>query len=328
MPSIALMTTHANFPWFRQIPGGGDCIGAWRFTLNRVEPDCALVVVYDEPLAAFECPLPATRRILITTEPPGMKRYHARFANQFGHLMGPVDVPGFTGARYITHPALNWFYGIGFTKSGVVANLDYDALAALTPPDKQEAVSIILSKKAKLPKHRARLAFVAEAQRVLGKRVRVFGRGFEEVADKAEAITPFAYHIVLENNDLPHFWTEKTADSLLGWALPLFSGCANISDHFPQDAFIPLDISDPRAAAVRVQAILEEAPYQARLPALATARKRLMEEHNLFVILAKWAEGMAPAGVLAEAEVIRPNAAFAPILTRLAKGVRSSFKRG
>lgn len=321
------MTTHENFPWFRQIPGGGGCIGEWRFTLNEIAEDCALVVVYDESLEAFECPLPASRRILITTEPPGMKRYHARFANQFGHLMGPVDVPGFTGKRHITHPALNWFYGIGFTKSGVVANLDYEDLAALPPPEKQEAVSIILSKKAKLPKHRARLAFVAEVQRLLGARVRVFGRGFEEVADKAEAITPFAYHIVLENNDIPHFWTEKTADSLLGWALPIFSGCTNISDHFPAEAFIPLDISDPQAAALRVQAILEEAPYSARLPALAAARTKLLEEHNLFVILAKWAEGMKAGGVLTTAEELEPNAVFAPILTRLAKALRKHLKR-
>jgi hypothetical protein len=315
MPSIALMTTHANFPWFRQIPGGGDCIGEWRFTLNTIEPDCELVVVYDEPLDAFECPLPASRRVLITSEPPGMKRYHAGFANQFGHLMGPVDVPGFMGKMHQMHSALPWFYAVKFENKICTASLDFTALANVPIPKKQEAISVVISKKAKLPKHRARLRFIEALEKRLGSHLHIFGRGFNEISDKAEAIYPYAYHLVLENNDIPHFWTEKTADAYLGWALPIFSGCPNLGDYFPVNSFVAIDILQQAEALDRVEATLQSKIWAQSLPELSAAREKLMMQHNLFVVLVKFMQKIVTDpleyGRLSDSSsILKPNSAF------------------
>lgn len=319
MPSIAIMTAHARFPWLRQIAGGKDAIGPWRFTIDRMDHDCAFMVVYDDPSVAFETLVPRERRLLITSEPPGIKLYREEYLAQFGTICGPVGM----GANWLqSQPALPWFYGVGFEASGLVANETHDSLMALPPPEKQAAISVVLSKKSQLPKHKARLAFVEAAKTRLGERFQVFGRGFRDIRDKAEAIRPYAYHLVLENNDIDHFWTEKTADAYLGWALPIFSGCANLSDYFPEDAFIPLDISRKDAAIDALERILEGAPYSSRLDAIGEARMRLLERYNLFPMLAERAEREGYAAPFAPVqEIIRPNSDFAPFsgLQALAK---------
>ena len=323
MPSIAIMTSHARFPWLRQIEGGGDTIGGWRFTLDRIDADCVFLVVYDEPGQDFITSLPPERCMVILSEPPGVKPYRKGYLDQFGLIRGPILDESAVARTTITHPALPWFYGVGFEPGGLVANETVDSLLAMPPPPKQAAISVVISNKVQTPKHRARLAFAEELQRQLGDRALLFGRGFRPLRDKAEVIQPYAYHLVLENNDIDHFWTEKTADALLGWSLPVFSGCTNLGSYFPEGSFVPVDITDPTRAIATITQLLEDNPYQAYLPAIAEARQRLMREHNLFPILAGIAEanGFA-APFVPVSSVIRTNTAFQPF-----NGVRTAFRR-
>jgi hypothetical protein len=326
MPSIAIMTAHARFPWLRQIAGGTDAIGSWRFTIDRMDDDCAFLVVYDDPAAPFETVIPRGRRMLITSEPPGIKPYRADYLAQFGTILGPV---GGGGNWLRAQAALPWFYGVGFEPGGLVAHETCDSLGALEPPEKTPAISVVLSKKSQLPKHRSRLAFVEAAKKRLGDRFHVFGRGFRDIRDKAEAIRPYAYHLVLENNDIEHFWTEKTADAYLGWALPIFSGCSNLGEYFPDQSFIPLDIARSDSAIRALERILDEAPYAARLPAIREARARLLERYNLFPILAQRAESEGYISAFAQVpETILPNSQFMPFsgLNALARRAGKSLQ--
>lgn len=323
MSSIALITAHARFPWFRQIPGGRDTIDGVRFTLGSIAPDCALMVVYDDPGAVIETDLPRERRLLILTEPLGFKTYHKGFCDQFGMIMGPVPVPGYSGRVITTHPALSWFYGVGFTKDGLVANETVDSLLAMPPPEKMDAVSAVISTKTNLPMHRARLAFVKALQDALGDRLHLYGRGFRPIEDKADAIRPYAYHLVLENNEMPHFWTEKTADAFLGWSLPIFSGCANLDSYFDARSFVPVDVTRQDEAIATVCRVLEQGPYASRLEAIGAARRKILTEYNLFTVLRTLVE--EPAITVAPARggtlLIQPNARFAPFA-----GLRDGWK--
>lgn len=284
MPSIAFMTVHSRFPWLRQLV---DDIGeGWRFTFNEIAEDCAFIVVYDEPSAPITTHVPVQQRMVILSEPPGIKTYTPAYLAQFGIVMGPIEPKNHVGHWIAAHPALPWFFGIGFGKDGLHVNLDLDSLRALPPPEKINAISVVISSKAQLPKHRARLAFVEKLQTRLGERLHIFGRGFKQIDDKAEAILPYAYHLVLENNDIPHFWTEKTADAYLGWAFPVFSGCNNLGDYMPSGSFLPVDIEAQDTAIAAIEAMLEQDNYISHLPALLLARERLLREHNLFAVLA------------------------------------------
>jgi hypothetical protein len=156
------------------------------------------------------------------------------------------------------------------------------------PENKLNRISVVCSTKAKLPRQRARLRLIERLRQAFPDSVDVFGRGFRSIGDKAEAIAPYRYHLALENNDCPHFWTEKLADAYLGYSLPIFSGCRNVTDYFPEDSMVPLfDIEDHERAEAEIGRLLEKDPWAERLPSIRVARTELIERQNLFSIISR-----------------------------------------
>jgi len=116
--------------------------------------------------------------------------------------------------------------------------------------------------------------------------VSLLGHFYKDIDDKADGILPYAFHLVCENNDMDNFWTEKLADAYLGWALPIFSGCANIDSYFPADSFIKVNLKQPEEALKTIQTALNTPDfYQKHLPAIKVARERLLNEYNLFTVI-------------------------------------------
>jgi hypothetical protein len=329
MASIAFMTEHSKFPWPRQLTERTHLPGQHRFTINQIDPDCDFLVVYDDIGIEFKTCVPRERRLAILNEPPGVKIYRPSFLAQFGSVFGPIDPkrPDVTWIK--SHPALAWYYGVGFTAGRNVANLSFNTLATTPPPIKTQTVSVVISTKTRLPMHRQRIEFIAALKEQIGDRLFIYGNGFTPIPDKADAINPHAYHLVLENNDLDHFWTEKTADAYLGWSLPLFSGCYNLSDYFPEPSFIRIDLSDIPAAVQNIEHILTEQPYTARLPAIAQARQRLVTEHELSACLRKAALTI-PAGTALHSRPVHmranrnlgPTGLIEPFARKIARYVR------
>lgn len=301
MSSICIATIHARaFAMvLRQSEDGARAWGDWRFRLN--DPDCDAVFVWDEAPAGFVTRAPRHRRVLVVTEPPDFRAYPRDFLSQFGLVLSPFEFNA--GAPLIkTQTGLCWWYGLA--PDGAGAPLTLHDLRALRPSRKEPILSVVCSDKTKLAKHRARLEFVEFLRARMDERLRVFGRGFEPVADKAQAIAPYQYHLVLENNDLGCFWTEKLADAFLGWSLPFFSGGPDAPADFAPGALVPIDIAAPEAALLRILNAMESGEYEKRLPLIAAARAQVLEQHNLFALLARHAANM-PAGRLDAPQPLR-----------------------
>lgn len=321
MPTIAFLTLHHRVPWFRQTPGSDGTWGDCRFRLNAGAATADWLVAYDEIAGPVRTRLPRARRVLVVSEPPGMKDYHPRYLNQFGRLVSPMPLPGFTGAWQQDQPALPWFLGLDLASpaSPLPCRLDYPALRDMPPPPKTHGLSAVISTKSRLPKHRRRVEFVLALKERLGERFHLFGRGFREIDDKADAILPFSHHLVIENNDEPSFFTEKLADALLGWSYPVFSGCRDIDRFFDPAALRTVDIERPDAIDTIIAALDQPPP----LAAIAAARRRLMEEHNIFALAARLTATSALAVEPPEAPVwLRPNASYGKFSHRLRLGWR------
>jgi len=288
---IAFLTRH-NWPWLRQTDNGAGHHGALTIGL---EPDAGddWIVVYDDISNPVRSDVPLHRRILFVTEPLGQKRYRSRFTNQFGTIVSPYRVPGFRGRWVISHPAINWFYGVRFGNDGkATSRIGLTELREMpVPADKAKRISVVCSTKAKLPRQRARLRLIERLTQAFPDAIDVFGKGFRTISDKADVIAPYRYHLALENNDCPHFWTEKLADAYLGYTLPIFSGCRNVVDYFPERSMIPLfDIEDHEKAVSSIGELLEQDPWAERLDAIRVARTNLIERENLFSLIARLTE--------------------------------------
>lgn len=96
--------------------------------------------------------------------------------------------------------------------------LNYDDLKGLKTPTKTKLLSVIISDKSFTEGHLKRHDFLQAIKKHFGDQLDIFGRGFNYVNDKWDAIADYKYHVAIENSQYPHYWTEKLADAFLGWS--------------------------------------------------------------------------------------------------------------
>lgn len=287
---IAFVTRH-QWPWLRQIDDAAGRHGGMTVRLGFSE-QANWLVVFDDLAAPLETDLPKERRILFAHTPPVGRRHRPGFINQFGILASPTPVGGFTGRWVASQPARPWRFGVRVAAdSPAIARADLTVLRAMPAPElKARRMSVICC--GPMPhkkRERARQALLAQLRLHFADDVDIYGDGFLPVQDTATAILPYRYHLVLEDTDLDHCWTERLADAYLGFALPLYAGCANVIDYFPRQALVPLPALEDRPAILRVIAeVLAKDPWADRLDAIRVARSGVLDRHNLFSLIERW----------------------------------------
>lgn len=226
---------------------------------------------------------PPENTILVTSEPSSIKRYDRAFINQFGrvitsHEPAALDHPG----RVFGVPGLRWFYGMGGGHART-----YDEIVANPPRNKSDEVGMMSStKQDKHTAHLDRYRFTMALARLMPE-ANVFGRGLRGIADKADAIDPYKYQIVIENHIADAHVSEKLTDAFLGLALPFYFGAPDIAKYFPADSVIPIDIRNPEHAVAIIRSAMAAGEYEKRLPAIEEARRRVLDEYNVMTMLVR-----------------------------------------
>ena len=288
-------TIHHNWPWMRQTQDGQGAMGRVQFALvsQSAEPPTpqaeSWLVVFDEAPAGFCTTTPRERRILFVTEPPEIKKYPRSYLGQFGTVVSPYDFRSVERrSMVIGNPCLNWHLGVSHATGKYVSTFaSLDELRHMPMPQKTGLISVVCSNKTATEAQRARLALVRLLKEQLGDELHVYGRGFNPVDDKMSAIAPYKYHVVLENNLLPHFWTEKLSDAWLGWSLPLYLGAPNLGSACPAAGFVALPASGPEACVQTVRQALDSQLWEARQAELVLCRTWMMETTNVFATAAR-----------------------------------------
>ncbi len=240
-------------------------------------------VAVSTPRESLSISAPYERRIFVMGEPSPMVDIDRSFLNQFGNLVSPFRVDGYDGNWIERHPALPWFYGWDRHRDSI---LTFSELQGRGLTEKTGEISVVLSNKTTHAGHRFRLQLVERLREALGDRLTIFGRGIRPIDDKAEAIGPFKYHLVLENTCEPNYWSEKLADAYLGNAFPIYLGCPNIHQWFGSDAMVVLarhESSGEECLArmvERVLDVLKADPYAERVPHIQQARKSILMDHS------------------------------------------------
>jgi len=187
----------------------------------------------------------------------------------FNRIYSPY-VPDISDKRFIlSHGALPWH-----------VRKTYDELVALPPPVKSKKLSWIVTNKAVFPGHLKRMAFL-DKLKASGIEFDLFGYGFNPIKDKYNGLCQYRYSLAIENCSFPYYWTEKVADCFLSWTMPIYYGCPNLADYFPEQSFIHIDIDDPNVF-VQIKDILESDLYLKNRDAIAEARRLILDKYQLF----------------------------------------------
>ena len=275
--------------FIRQFPGG---IPQWGNCLFDFDNSCRdydwLVVYHDLPksdsfLTEEKLACPQERTILITTEPSTIAVFGRDYLNQFGCILTFQEPWAIKHPNPVFHhPGLMWYYGLSVDRKKFIT---WDQIAAAPPPQKKELISTVCSAKTgKTTLHTTRVDFTWKLKEEIPE-LDIYGHGVKNMYDKAEALDHHKFHIAIENHVFNHHITEKLPDVFLGYALPFYHGAPNAADYFPKESFIPIDINDYKRARDIIKSHLANNEYEDRLPYIIEARKRVIEEQNLFALL-------------------------------------------
>jgi hypothetical protein len=276
----------------KQLPRAEAVWGKCQFLFDPDEREYDWLVVYDDlPASNTErrtlreevLACPAQHTMLVTTEPSSIKTYGQSYVSQFGCVLTSQEDWALSHPDRIYSQAANhWIYGSGNTQV-----IDLDRLQEMPPPEKSGLISIVWSNKSQRHTiHWKRNAFMKKIRDAMPE-LQVFGRGIRPMDDKAESIDSFKYHIAIENYVGIHHWTEKLSDAFLGYSLPFYYGCSNITDYFPAQSLIIVDIEQFDQTLEIIRNAIRNNEYEKRLPYIIDARKLVIEKYNIFAVVSR-----------------------------------------
>ncbi len=302
---MTLVRIAKDWDWpdlLRQTPGRGGIWDGIRFTLAEEEECDVLVVLNNRMRTEIRARCPDGYVWALMQEPyvwgftDWMTERHEAFSRVYTNY-----APSRGGKYVASHPALPWH-----------VDRDYDELAGCATPGKSRPLSWVVGSCRDLPGHMKRLSFLRFLQSDGSLDIDLYGRAVRYIEDKWDGLSAYRYSLAVENAVWPDYWTEKVADCFLAWTIPLYHGCPNLERYFPADSFLRIDIDRPREAMEAIRRVLREDDWERRLPALEEARRRVLNEHQLFPHLARLVRAEPPgerAKVLQTVPAYRKTAA-------------------
>lgn len=281
---ISTPDSDSSFPILRQL-SGNNIFNDFIFEVNSDISECDYWFVYENLSKQEHCKCNPANVVLYTGEPPTMKYYNHEFLSQFGKVISCHMKIGHRNAVFSFTPLL-WLVGVRFDRvnkkwinTGFMTYKDFESFDYTYQKTKQ--LSVMSSRKGFTAGHRNRVKFIDQLKERLGDKVDVFGRGYNEIEDKFDALRDYRYSLVIENSRCTHYWTEKLSDAFLSNCFPLYYGCPNIYDYFDRDSLIEIDIHASTAIDQIERIIRNDYDIQFR-DKLEEAKMLVLNKYNLF----------------------------------------------
>ena len=284
--------------WILSQTKGGKGIsscGKYQYFVNEKVDDPDFVIIRGKSLKkALTFSVAPENVILTTSEPYTVLEYPRDYCKQFGMVCSCQEQLKHKNVKF-TPAIIFWFAGVGFDAKGCPSSLkDYDCLKAAPTPQKTKLLSVVSSTKAFTKGHVDRIRFVERLKEYYGDKIDIFGRGYKDFEDKCDVVVPYKYHIVIENTRAKYYWTEKLADSFICESFPIYYGCTNVDEYFPESAYSTIDIHDFEGSVKKIDELLANNAYEKAKPLLKECKDKVLDEYNLFNYLARIMDGMNP----------------------------------
>jgi len=196
------------------------------------------------------------------------------------------------GSRWVTenHNPIVW--QVGRTRGRAT----YSELVDNPFPSKSKLVSGITTGLYKLSGHKHRIEFLKEFTHAHPGILDLFGKNVGRfdlstisdykgpIKDKWDGLAPYRYSFVFENTAEKNYFSEKFADAILVGCMPIYWGCTNLSDFFPEDSFVELDTTKEEAVDTAMK-IVNSNYREEHLSALKKAKELILNKYQIWPTL-------------------------------------------
>jgi len=271
----------------RQTPGGKGVWDGIQFAVDPVQ-SCDVLIMLNTRMKTETRVTCAQENTWAIMQEPYYKGFNDWMVEKHEHISRVFThhLPGHDDKYIASHPALPWH-----------VNRTFDELISLSVPKKVKKLSWIVGDAKDLPGHIKRLLFLKYLRQVDALEIDLFGRAVQFIEDKWDGVAPYKYSLSIENSCGPNYWTEKIADCFLTWTVPIYYGCTNLEDYFPEESFIRIDIDRPQNCVEKIIKILNEDKWERRISALEKARNLVLHHYQLFPYISKLIDSYANFGI-------------------------------
>ena len=210
--------------------------------------------------------LPQEKTIFVKREPNFIRRYNTNYK----HIIDWNE----------TNCGITWW-----------VNKSYDECKAMPYPEKSKKVSCVVSSKHSHRNNYVKSLFKGNSPIDLygrGHDKSYYGDNYKGSLDydgkcKLRGLVDYKYSIVLENSEQKNYFTEKLADAYLSWSLPLYWGCPNIGELFPENSYYLINTN----SSSPIDEIKELVSKPIDIEALTKARNLILDEYNIWEVINK-----------------------------------------
>jgi hypothetical protein len=126
---------------------------------------------------------------------------------------------------------------------------------------KSEIISMIASAKNFTLGHKLRHT----CAQFFKNQIHLMGNGYQTIPDKIIGLSPYKYHLTIENCQYDDYFTEKLLDCFCTGTIPIYWGCKNIENYFDGKGIIRVNSIEEIKDALTV---LSEEDYERRKEAI------------------------------------------------------------
>lgn len=281
----------------RQTPGGR---GAWEDLQGVGNPGEAdyLVVLEDLPASIKPSSIDLNRTIFLPREPVAV-----RARKNYESFRAPL---GFTHDDI--HQASVWRIMRPFEE---LTSQGYFA--------KSRPLSTVTSAVMQTSGHRSRVQFLRNFAARYPDLLDVYGFGwkgelgpsykgevgnrFAKITDlaalcKLDALRDYRYALAFENCRQANYFSDKLVDCWLAWSMPIYWGCPNLSEYFPEGSYHEIDLTSSDCVD-HVAEIISRPVGDREVAAMREARHLVLHRYNVWPTVAEIIGGRRPAPKLA-----------------------------
>jgi hypothetical protein len=276
---------------------------AYKFEIDNDCNECDYWVIWGDITAGEEklsVKCPVENIIYMTDEAHEKKMYNQAFLNQYNYLLTCRD--DLTHKNLIrTHEINHWHLG------KTLAEVNNRELIAKT-----KSLSVVCSDLTILNGHKKRYALVNKLIGHFKDRIDVFGRGFNPIDDKWDALAPYKYSVAIENSAVPGYFTEKLSECYLAHTLPIYYGAPDIANYFDPASMLTIEIDDYKACINSIEKLLQDDPWQQLQSKLIDQKLIYLNNYHLFPGLIKVIEQLPKSSSKTTKQTIYGHDTFYP----------------
>ncbi|SHN24067.1 glycosyltransferase family 10 domain-containing protein [Mucilaginibacter sp. OK098] len=216
---------------------------------------------------------PPSNVIYMTDEAHEQKQFNQKFLDQFNYVITCREDLHHRNLIQ-THEINHWQLSKSFTDVYSTAKIE-----------KTKSLSVVCSDLTILIGHKKRFAFVNKLIGHFKDRIDVYGRGFNPIDDKWDALAPYKYSVAIENSAIPGYFTEKITECYLAHTLPIYYGPPDITSYFAPESLVRIDVDDYRSGILTIEKLLEEDPWEQLQDTLIEQKLLYLNKYQLFPAL-------------------------------------------